>query len=97
MLQRDGVSIGVEPEDRRRPFRRVDEAHEELDRRGLPRPIRTEIAEYLAFVHGEVEVEDAVSRSVVLRKALRLNRDRQSVLLLSTYASLRGQPKRTYM
>src|SRR2546428_7326754 len=71
VLQRHGVAVGVDPEDRRRSLRRMDKPHEELDRRRLPRPIRPEKPEDLALLDAEVEIEDAVTGPVVLCQALR--------------------------
>src|SRR5439155_19308356 len=59
----------------------MDQAHQELDGRRLPRPVRAEITEDLAFGDREVQIEDAVTRSVVLRQPLRRDRCRHIPLL----------------
>src|SRR5438552_11007741 len=74
VLQGHSVAVGVEPEDRCRPSRCVDEAHEELDRRCLSRPVWAEEPEDLALFDVEVEVEDAVTGPVVLCQAMRRDR-----------------------
>src|SRR5438552_2917509 len=81
VFQRNGVAIGVEPEDRGSALRRMDEAHEQLDRRRLPRPVRAEVTEDLTLVDREVEIEDAVPRPVVLRESVGLDRCRHIPLL----------------
>src|SRR5438105_6852302 len=88
-FQRHGVAIGVEPKDRGSPLRRMDETHQQLDRRRLPRPVRAEVTEDLTLVDGEVEIKDAVPRPVVLRESICLDRCRHVPLL-----ARRKRPKR---
>ena len=70
-LHRDGVALAVEPEDRRASARRMDHSHEEPDRRRLSRAVRSKETEHLAFVDGEIEVEDPAMSAVVFRERVR--------------------------
>ena len=49
----------------------MDKPHEQLDRRGLPRPVRAEVTEDLALLDTEGDVEDAVTSAVVLCQGMR--------------------------
>src|SRR5438552_1721391 len=80
MLEGNRVAIHVEPEDVGRAARRVDHAHEELDGGRLAGAVGAEVAEDLALVHREVQVEDASAAAIVLREALGLDRARHRVL-----------------
>src|SRR5260221_11354556 len=80
-LDRDRVAVRVEAEDRARATRRVAQAHEQLDRRRFAGAVRTEEAEDLALVHVEVDIEDPVSRAVVLGQLVGVDRDRHGRLL----------------
>src|SRR2546428_9974584 len=73
-LHFDGLALAVETEDLCRATRRVDQAHEKLDRRRLARAVRAEVAKDLPRVHAEVEVEDSPAEAVVLGQAARLDR-----------------------
>ena len=80
LLDRDGIPVGVETEDRGCAARGVAQAHEELDRRRLARPVRSEEAEDLALVHVDIEVEDPVPGAVVLRQLGCLDSERHDRL-----------------
>src|SRR5205823_6594013 len=83
VLELHRVALAVESEDRRAAARRMDHAHEELDRRRLPGPIRGEESEDLALRDREVEVEDAARAAVVLRERSGRDRVRQLALMFA--------------
>src|SRR5256885_330606 len=70
LLHRDRVAVGIEAEDRRRAARRVAQAHEQLDRGGLPGAVRTEEPEDLALGDVQVQIEDPSACAVVLGELL---------------------------
>ena len=74
---RDGglvrVDRGLDPEDRCPAAGRPYVVEQRPDGRGLPRPIRPEKAEGLAFGHRQVDVDDPAVRAVRLRELLSLD------------------------
>ena len=93
VLQCDRVAIGIEPEYGRRASCCVNGAYQELDRGGLPRPVRSEVTKDLAVLDGEVEVENAVTRAVVLCQTL--CRDRICHEKLSVFSHFTRPPRCT--
>ncbi len=64
-----GLALTVDPEDLGAPSRRVDQPEQEPDGRRLSCPVRSEVADDLAFVDLEVEVAQRVDASVALAEA----------------------------
>ena len=83
-FHRNEVTVAVEPEDRRGTGGRVDDAHQEPDRGGLARAVGAEETEDLAFSDFQIEVEEPVTRSVVLGQPVHHHRAGHLLLRLSS-------------
>src|ERR1022692_2274103 len=89
-FHRNGIAVAVEPENRRRPRRCVDESPEEPVLGRVARAVGSEKAEPLAFGDLEVEVEESMPRPVVLAEPVHDDRAGHLFLRFSRRRISRG-------